>query len=124
MISPALYMLCKKHKKISVFVLTQLLLMSLVFYGEIKNTSITYWIPVHGAGLWTGIYIPNYVLECNKKSKYNFISCIVFFAFTYTLYAFLIINHILIILHNVLQAEQIEKRNPNNIACYLRQIKL
>lgn len=88
LISPALYALCKKYQKISLFFLFSFILLNLFFYGDIKYASVAYWIPAYGSGLWCGIYIPSCVLKHNTKVKYSLFSCIIFLIYIYILYTF------------------------------------
>lgn len=86
LITPALFVLFRKCKTLSLLSLILVLLINIVFYGDVKYASIIYWMPAYGGGIWCGIYCPSFVLENKTKVNRDLAGCIILAAFICILY--------------------------------------
>lgn len=50
LVTPVLFILFRKYKKISFLMIVVFLIINLWFYGDIKYASVVYWMPVYGGG--------------------------------------------------------------------------
>lgn len=70
LMTPVLFCIFRKYKKVSFLICVIFLIINLWFYNDIKYASVVYWMPVYGAGIWFGIYCPESVLNDSDKRKY------------------------------------------------------
>ena len=61
LITPCLFALFRERQKTVLLMLLVLAAINLMFYGEFEYASVFYWIPIYGAGMWCGIFHPEFI---------------------------------------------------------------